>query len=110
MKKANGNIIIQKYGGTSVESPERLKEVAERIVRKKEAGDHIVVVVSAMGNTTDELVELAHRVSPAPSRRELDMLLSVGERISMTLLSMAINDLGHRAISFTAMTSTPTPG
>jgi len=103
--KNNGDIIIQKYGGTSVENPERLKEVAGRIVRAKEAGDRIVVVVSAMGNTTDELVELAHQVSPVPSRRELDMLLSVGERISMTLLSMAINDLGHQAISFTGSQS-----
>jgi len=99
------DVIIQKYGGTSVGSPERLKEVARRIIRSKESGDQIVVVVSAMGNTTDELIELAHRVSPVPARRELDMLLSVGERISMTLLSMAINDLGHQAISFTGSQS-----
>lgn len=105
MRRENGNIIIQKYGGSSVESPERLKEVARRIIQCKEAGDHIVVVVSAMGNTTDELIELAHRISPVPARRELDMLLSVGERISMTLLSMAINDLGHKAISFTGSQS-----
>jgi len=105
MNEITGSVIIQKYGGSSVENPERLKEVARRIIRSKEAGDRIVVVVSAMGNTTDELISLAHRVSPVPARRELDMLLSVGERISMTLLSMAINDLGHQAISFTGSQS-----
>jgi aspartate kinase len=105
MTGLNGNIVIQKYGGTSVGSPDRLKTIARKIVERKESGDRLVVVVSAMGNTTDDLVKLAHQVSPAPSRRELDMLLSVGERISMTLLSMAINDLGHEAISFTGSQS-----
>jgi aspartate kinase len=105
MNENSGRIVIQKYGGTSVENPERLKKVAEKIILRKEHGDQLVVVVSAMGNTTDELIELAHRVSSAPSRRELDMLISVGERISMTLLAMAINDLGHQAISFTGSQS-----
>jgi aspartate kinase len=105
MSRENGNIVIQKYGGTSVGNPDKLKTVAKKIVERKESGDRLVVVVSAMGNTTDDLVKLAHEVSPTPSRRELDMLLSVGERISMTLLSMAINDLGHEAISFTGSQS-----
>ena len=94
-------LIVQKYGGTSVADAQRIRRVAERVVRAAEAGQRVCVVVSAMGHTTDELVELAAQISPAPHARELDMLLSAGERISMALLSMAIIELGHNAISFT---------
>ena len=94
-------LIVQKYGGTSVADPTRIKRVAERVVAAADAGQRVCVVVSAMGHTTDQLVELAAEISPAPHARELDMLLSAGERISMALLSMAINELGRDAISFT---------
>jgi aspartate kinase len=94
-------LLVQKYGGTSVGNPERIKRVAERVVATAEAGDRVCVVVSAMGDTTDELLELAAKVSERPHERELDMLLTAGERISMALLSMAIIDLGRKAISFT---------
>ncbi len=94
-------LVVQKYGGTSVADAERIKRVAGRVVSCVEAGQQVCVVVSAMGYTTDELVDLAAQISPAPHARELDMLLSAGERISMALLSMAINELGHEAISFT---------
>ena len=93
--------IVQKYGGTSVAGPDEIKRVAGRIVRTAEAGNGVCVVVSAMGHTTDELIELAGKVSADPHPRELDMLLTAGERISMALVSMAINDLGHEAVSFT---------
>ena len=99
------SIIVQKYGGSSVASPEKILKVASRIVDTQEQGHQVVVVVSAMGNTTNELLELAQRVSPHPQRRELDMLLTVGERITMSLLSMAIQDLGVSAISFTGSQS-----
>ncbi len=95
------SLIVQKYGGTSVADPERIREVAAHIVRGKRAGNDVLAVVSAMGDTTDELVELADQVSPRPHPRELDMLLTAGERISMALLSMAINDQGEPAQSFT---------
>lgn len=95
------SIVVQKYGGSSVANPDKLREVARRVVRTKAAGYDVAVVVSAMGKTTDELLRLAHQVSPSPERRELDMLLSTGERISMALLSMAIRQLGGEAISFT---------
>lgn len=94
-------LIVQKFGGTSVSSPARIKRVALRIIETKQAGNDIVVVVSAMGGTTDKLLKLARTVSPSPVRRELDMLLSAGERISMSLLSMAIGDLGYEGVSFT---------
>ena len=94
-------LIVQKYGGTSVENPERIKRVAERIVAAADAGQRVCVVVSAMGHTTDQLVALAAEITPTPHAREMDMLLSSGERISMALLSMAINALGRDAISFT---------
>ena len=94
-------LIVQKYGGTSVGDAQRIRKVAERVVRAAESGQRICVVVSAMGHTTDELVDLAAQISPAPHARELDMLLSAGERISMALLSMAIIELGREAISFT---------
>lgn len=94
-------LIVQKYGGTSVGDAERIKRVAQRIVDAADAGQQVCAVVSAMGQTTDELVELAAQISPTPHSRELDMLLTAGERISMALLSMAIIDLGREAISFT---------
>ena len=93
--------VVMKFGGTSVSDPERLKLVAERLVATCEAGNRVVGVLSAMGDTTDELVELAYKISPDPNTREMDMLLSVGERISCALAAMAIHDLGHEAISLT---------
>jgi aspartate kinase len=95
------SLVVQKYGGSSVADAERIKRVAERIVATRKAGDDIVVVVSAMGDTTDELRDLAHQVSPVPPGRELDMLLTAGERISMALLAMAIHNLGYEARSYT---------
>jgi aspartate kinase len=98
-------VVVQKYGGSSVADVTRIRTVAERIMRTKAAGYDVAVVVSAMGDTTDELLALARKVSPNPDRRELDMLLSAGERISMALLSMAIRELGGDAISFTGSQS-----
>jgi aspartate kinase len=92
---------VQKYGGSSVADAERIKAVAQRIVANKKAGHDVVVVVSAMGDTTDDLIDKAEQVSPLPPARELDMLLTAGERISMALLAMAIANLGHEARSFT---------
>jgi aspartate kinase len=94
-------LVVQKYGGSSVADAEGIKRVAKRIVATKRAGNQVVVVVSAMGDTTDELMDLANGVSPAPPGRELDMLLTSGERISMALLAMAIATLGMEARSFT---------
>ena len=94
-------LVVQKYGGSSVGTAERIKRVAERIVATKKAGNQVVVVVSAMGDTTDELLDLAQQVSPAPPARELDMLLTSGERISNALVAMAISALGAEARSFT---------
>ena len=94
-------LVVQKYGGSSVADAERIKRVAERIVTTRRAGNSVVVVVSAMGDTTDELRDLAKQVSPLPPGRELDMLLTAGERISMALLAMAISTLGFEARSFT---------
>jgi aspartate kinase len=94
-------LVVQKYGGSSVADAERIKRVAERIVATRKAGHDIVVVVSAMGDTTDELRDLAHQVSPVPAGRELDMLLTAGERISMALLAMAIHNFGYEARSYT---------
>ena len=99
------SIVVQKYGGSSVADASKLKGVAERVMRTKAAGHDVVVVVSAMGDTTDELLGLAKTISLNPDRRELDMLLSAGERISMALLSMAIRELGGDAISFTGSQS-----
>ena len=93
--------VVMKFGGTSVGDPEKLKKVAARLVATYEAGNRVVGVLSAMGHTTDELVELAHKISPNPDPREMDMLISVGERISCALAAMAIHDLGHEAISLT---------
>ncbi|MFS0885902.1 aspartate kinase [Aeromicrobium sp. 179-A 4D2 NHS] len=94
-------IVVQKYGGSSVADAASIKRVANRIVATKKAGHDVVVVVSAMGDTTDELIDLANQVSPLPPGRELDMLLTAGERISMALLAMAIETLGQEARSFT---------
>jgi aspartate kinase len=99
------SIVVQKYGGTSVADVDRIRKVAERVMRTKRDGHDVVVVVSAMGDTTDELLALAKKISPNPDRRELDMLLSAGERIAMALLSMAIRELGGDAISFTGSQS-----
>jgi aspartate kinase len=93
--------VVMKFGGTSVADAERLKRAAQRMVRAREAGHRVVGVLSARGKTTDELISMAEEVSPVPDPREMDMLLSTGERISCALCAMAINDLGHRAISLT---------
>jgi aspartate kinase len=94
-------LVVQKFGGTSVADPDRLKAVARRLVAAHEDGNRVVGVLSAMGQSTDELIDLAHAVSPAPDAREMDMLVSVGERISCALAAMAIIDLGQRAVSLT---------
>ncbi|ACZ29321.1 aspartate kinase [Xylanimonas cellulosilytica DSM 15894] len=94
-------LVVQKYGGSSVADAESVKRVAKRIAEAKRAGNDVVVVVSAMGDTTDELLDLAAQVTPLPPQRELDILLTAGERISMSLLAMAINSLGVKAKSFT---------
>ncbi len=93
--------VVMKFGGTSVADVERLKAVAQRLVVAHEAGNRVVAVLSAMGDSTDDLVRLAHEISPKPKARELDMLISVGERISCSLCAMAVHDLGHEAISLT---------
>lgn len=100
-----GRLVVQKYGGSSVADLTRLRRVAERVARARASGDAVVVVVSAMGNTTNELLALAREVSPNPGRRELDMLISVGERVSMALLAMALHELGIAARSFTGSQS-----
>jgi aspartate kinase len=98
-------IIVQKYGGSSVADAEKIRQVAAKIAERRAEGNDLVVVVSAMGDTTDELLALARQVTDSPSRRELDMLLTAGERISMALLSMALNALDVPAISFTGSQS-----
>src|SRR5438874_12723648 len=97
--------VVQKYGGSSVADVSRMQQVAERVMRTKRQGHDVVVVVSAMGDTTDDLLALAKQVSANPDRRELDMLLTAGERISMALLSLAIKELGGDAVSFTGSQS-----
>jgi len=94
-------LIVSKFGGTSVASPERIQMVAKRLIASKEAGNEVVAVVSAMGKTTDELISLSRALNPDPPAREMDRLLSTGEQVSMTLLAMAIEALGHQAMSFT---------
>ena len=94
-------VVVMKFGGTSVADAERIKRAARRIVEKREQGARVVAVLSARGKTTDELIAMADEVSEAPDPREMDMLLSTGERISCALCAMAIKDLGHRAISLT---------
>lgn len=98
MKKA---LIVQKYGGSSVANIDRIKAVAKRIVKYRRKGHSLVVVVSALGDTTDELMELAHKLTPVPSERETDMLISTGEQVSVALLAMALHGMGCDAISFT---------
>jgi len=95
------NIIVQKYGGTSIANPKRISIVARRIVSYRRKGYDLVVVVSALGDTTDDLLKLAYKITPSPSERELDMLISTGEQTSVALLAMAIHKLGYEAISFT---------
>jgi aspartate kinase len=94
-------LVVMKFGGTSVGDTDKLKRVAERLVAAHEEGTKVVAVLSAMGHTTDELIRLAHEVSPSPHPREYDMLVSTGERISNALCAMAIHDLGHEAVSLT---------
>ena len=94
-------LVVQKYGGTSVGSTERIHAVARRLVAAQDRGDHVVAVVSAMGDLTDELLELAHAVSDSPAEREMDMLLATGEQVTIALLAMAIHSLGREAISLT---------
>jgi aspartate kinase len=94
-------IVVQKYGGTSVGDTDRIRGVADRIVRAREQGQDVVVVVSAMGETTDDLLDKASDITPAPEPRELDMLLTAGERIAMSLLAIAVNARGCRAASYT---------
>jgi aspartate kinase len=95
------DVVVMKFGGTSVADTEKIKEVAGRLVRAREQGRRVVGVLSAMGDTTDELIRLAHEISPRPHPREYDMLISVGERIANALCAMAVHDLGHEAISLT---------
>jgi aspartate kinase len=94
-------IIVQKFGGTSVGSTERIRHVAQRVIEEKERGNDVVVVVSAMGKTTDQLVSLAKEISTYPNKRELDMLLSTGEQVTIALLTMALHELGYKAVSYT---------
>src|ERR1700740_995146 len=94
-------LVVKKYGGSSVSDAERIRRVAERIVETKKTGNDVVVVVSAMGDTTDDLLDLAKQVCPAPPAREMDMLLTAGERLSNALVAMAIDSLGAPARAFT---------
>jgi aspartate kinase len=98
-------VIVQKYGGSSLSNPSRIRQVADRIARRSRENARIIVTVSAMGHSTDDLIALAHQITPEPPQRELDMLLTAGERVSMALLSMALNALGCQAISFTGSQS-----
>src|ERR1700753_4501940 len=97
----NHPIIVQKYGGVCLETPAKIRAVARGLADLHGHGHSVVVIVSAMGKTTDQLIQMAYQVSPTPNRRELDMLLTTGERISMSLISMALSDFGVPAISFT---------
>ena len=92
-------IIVQKYGGSSVADAEKIRNVARRVVATRDQDNQVVVVISAMGDTTDELIELAHRITDQPDEREMDVLLSTGELISSTLLTMALKDMSYDAIS-----------
>ncbi|MBU9888411.1 MAG: aspartate kinase [Candidatus Omnitrophica bacterium] len=94
-------LVVQKYGGSSVANAEKIMRVARRVVRTKKAGNRVVVVVSAMGDMTDDLITLADRINKAPEEREMDMLLATGEQVSIALLAMAVHKLGHEAVSFT---------
>lgn len=105
LSDSGSKLIVQKYGGTSVGSIERIKHVAKHIANTVSGGDQVVAVISAMGDQTDELLAMAHSISPHPPRRELDMLLTAGERISMALVSIALNELGQKAVSLTGSQS-----
>ena len=94
-------LIVQKYGGTSVGNPERILNVARRVIASKDAGNRVVVVVSAMSGVTDSLIQLANQVSARPSEREMDVLLSTGEQTTIALTAMAIHALGSKAVSLT---------
>ncbi|MBI4342763.1 MAG: aspartate kinase, partial [Candidatus Omnitrophica bacterium] len=94
-------LIVQKFGGSSVANPERITRVAQRVVDTKRTGADVVVVVSALGDTTDELLQLASQITQTPAERELDMLMATGEQVSVALLAMAIHELGEDAVSFT---------
>ena len=96
-------LVVQKFGGSSVATAERIKAAARRAIRAKQAGKDVVVVVSARGDTTDDLIELAQEISEHPPAREMDMLLSTGEQISIALMAMAIQQLGEQALSFTGV-------
>ena len=96
------SLVVQKYGGSSVADAEKIKRVAQRIVDARRGGFDVVVVVSAMGDTTDELIQLAYQVADRPDERELDLLLSTGETVSATLMAMALHDLRQPAVSLTA--------
>ena len=98
-------LIVQKYGGSSLSTTEKIKKVANQIMARKKEGYNLAVVVSAMGDTTDQLEQLAYEISPNPCRREMDMLLSAGERISMALLAIALKEKGEESISFTGSQS-----
>ncbi|MEK7356629.1 MAG: aspartate kinase, partial [Bdellovibrionota bacterium] len=100
-KSLQRSLIVQKYGGSSLAEPDQILAAADRVAKLHREGHRVIVVVSAMGKTTDQLVALAGKVSATPNRRELDMLLTTGERVSMALMSMALNDRGVPAISFT---------
>jgi aspartate kinase len=102
-------LVVQKYGGTSVNGPDRIREVARRVAETRALGHDIVVVVSAMGDSTDRLLTLARQVSERPNRRELDMLLTTGERVAMALLAIALHDRGVDAQSFTGSQTACSP-
>ena len=104
-KTSTAQLVVQKYGGTSVGTIERIKSVAAHIAKTVRQGEQVVAVISAMGNHTDDLLGMAQSISKDPPRRELDMLLTAGERISMALMSIALNDLGQKAISLTGSQS-----
>ena len=95
------SLIVQKYGGSSVANAEKILRVAQRVIKRKKAGNKVVVVVSAMGDMTDDLIDLSKQINPDPQEREMDMLLATGEQVSIALLAMAIHKLGHEAVSFT---------
>src|SRR5919106_6463983 len=94
-------LVVQKYGGTSVGTPERIRNVARRLVETQREGSHVVAVISAMAGVTDKLIKLAHEISPHPTQREVDILLATGEHAATALTAMAVNALGGRAISLT---------
>ncbi|MBU4293290.1 MAG: aspartate kinase, partial [Actinobacteria bacterium] len=99
--KTKREIVVMKFGGTSVSDADKIKKVAERAIRAKDNGNDVVVVVSAMGDTTDDLISLASKISDVPNKREMDMLLSTGEQVSIALIAMAIQAKGHECVSLT---------